>query len=147
HGKGNKVREVPIKGGTLEAIRAWLGYRGTEPGPLVCPVGKGGRIELRRLAPQAILRVGEKRGEGAGVPDFAGHDLRRSYDSALLDRGVDLALASDLAGHNSSVTTRRYDRRGERAQHAAAARLAVPYFRPDAPIRQEQGKASEHIAE
>src|SRR5262245_4480910 len=55
HGKGNKVRKVPIKGGTLEAIRAWLGCRSAEPGPLVCRVGKGGRVELRRIAPQAIL--------------------------------------------------------------------------------------------
>ena len=128
-GKGNKVREVPIKGGTLEAIRTWLGCRGTESGPLVCPVGKGGRVELRRLAPQAILRVCEKRGREAGVPEFAAHDLRRTYISALLDKGVDLSLASDLAGHNSPTTTKRYDRRSERARHAAVEMLVVPYAR------------------
>jgi integrase len=129
HGKGNKVREVPIKGGTLEAIRAWLTQRGSEPGPLVCPVGKAGRVEPRRLAPQAILRVCEKRGGEAGLAGFAAHDLRRTYISALLYQGVDLSLASDLAGHNSPTTTKRYDRRGERARHAAAAALVVPYVR------------------
>jgi len=128
HGKGNKVREVPIKGGTLEAIRAWLACRGAEPGPLVCPVGKGGRVELRRLAPQAVLRVCEKRGRVAGIPGFVAHDLRRTYISTLLDQGVDLSLASDLAGHTSPSTTKRYDRRGERARHAAAAALVVPYI-------------------
>ena len=107
--------------------------RGGEPGPLVCPVEKGGRVELRRLAPQAILRVCEKRGREVGVPEFAAHDLRRSYNSALLDEGVDLSSASDLAGHNSPTTTRRYDRRGERARHAAAASLAVPYTRAPRP--------------
>jgi integrase len=130
HGKGNKVREVPVKGGALEAIRAWVACRGAEPGPLVCPVGKGGRVELRRLAPQAILRVCEKRGRQAGIAGFAAHDLRRSYISALLDQGVDLSLASDLAGHTSPTTTKRYDRRGERARHKAAAALVVPYARP-----------------
>jgi len=133
HGKGNKLREVPVKGGTLEAIRAWLACRGGEPGPMVCPVGKGGRVELRRLAPQAILRVCEKRGREAGIPEFAAHDLRRSYISALLDQGVDLSLASDLAGHTSPTTTRRYDRRAERARNAAAASLAVPYTRVSRP--------------
>jgi len=128
HGKGNKVREVPIKGGTLEAIRAWLAWRGLEPGPLVCPVAKGGRIELRQLAPQAILRVCEKRGREAGLLGFAAHDLRRSYISTLLDQGVDLSLASDLAGHSSPTTTRRYDRRGERARHRAASAVLVPYL-------------------
>jgi len=102
-------------------------------GPLVCPVGKGGHLELRRLAPQAILRVCEKRGREAGLEAFAAHDLRRSYISALLDQGVDLSLASDLAGHNSPTTTHRYDRRGERARHAAAASLAVPYTRAPRP--------------
>ncbi len=47
--------------------------------------------------------------------------------SALLDQGVDLSLASDLVGHCSATTTKRYDRRGERARHAAASVLAVPY--------------------
>jgi len=127
HGKGKKVREVPVKGGTLEAIRAWLSYRGGEPGPLVCPVGKGGRVELRRLAPQSIRRVCEKRGREAGLAGFAAHDLRRTYVSTLLDQGVDLSLASDLAGHSSPTTTKRYDRRREKARHRAAEVLVIPY--------------------
>jgi integrase len=126
-GKGRKVREVPIKGGTLEAIRAWLACRGNEAGSLVCPVRKGGRVAVQRLAPQGVLRVCEKRAREAGVPEFAAHDLRRTYISALLDQGVDLSVASDLAGHSSPDTTKRYDRRGERARHAATAAILVPY--------------------
>ncbi len=128
-GKGNKIREVPIKGGTIEALRAWYDHRGTEPGPLLWPVRKGGRLRSTRLAPQAILRVCEKRAREAGVSGFSPHDMRRSYVSALLDCGVDLATASDLAGHASANTTQRYDRRGERARHAAAAAIAVPFVR------------------
>ena len=127
HGKANKVREVPVKSGTLEAIRAWLAKRGAEPGPLVCPVSRAGRVTINPLAPQAILRVCEKRGREAGIEQFVAHDLRRTFISALLDRGVDLSVASDLAGHSSPVTTKRYDRRGERARHAAASTLVVPY--------------------
>jgi integrase len=127
HGKGNKVRVVPIKGGTIQAIRSWLRCRGLEPGALVCPVSKGGRIVTKQLAPQAILRVCEKRGREADIPGFVAHDLRRTYISALLDQGVDLSVASDLAGHCSPITTKRYDRRGERARHAADATLVVPY--------------------
>jgi len=48
----------------------------------------------------------------------------------LLDRGVDLATAADLAGHASPNTTKRYDRRGERARHAAAEAVVVPYVGP-----------------
>ena len=44
-----------------------------------------------------------------------------------LDQGVDLSVASDLAGHSSPNTTKRYDRRGEGARHAAAQTIVVPY--------------------
>jgi len=50
--------------------------------------------------------------------------------SVLLDRAVDLAKAADLAGHASPNTTKRYDRRGERARHAAAEAIVVPYVGP-----------------
>jgi len=129
HGKGRKVREVPVKGGTLEALRAWLVVRGGEPGPLVYPVRKGGRVVPGRLASQAVLRVCEKRGRQAGLADFGAHDLRRTYISTLLSRGVDRSVASDLAGHSSPNTTRRYDRRGETARHAAAEAAGVPFER------------------
>jgi integrase len=127
HGKGQKIREVPVKSGSLDALRAWLTCRGTGPGPLLCRVRRGGRVELRRLAPQAILRVCEKRGREAGIPGFVAHDLRRTYISALLDLGIDLSVASDLAGHSSPNTTKKYDRRGERARHRAAEAIVVPY--------------------
>lgn len=127
HGKGHKIREVPIKGGTIEAVTAWLDHRGNEPGPLVCRIRKGGRIGLTRLAPQAILRVCAKRRREAGISGFTAHDLRRTYVSVLLDQGVDLSVASDLAGHSSPNTTKRYDRRGEIARHAAAQTIFVPY--------------------
>lgn len=129
-GKGHKIREVPIKGGTLEALKAWLVHRGQEAGPLVCPIRKGGKVEPGRLAPQAILRVCEKRGGEAGIRDFTAHDLRRTYVSVLLDQGVDLSVASELAGHSSPNTTKKYDRRGEGARHRAAEMVVVPYAAP-----------------
>ena len=70
----------------------------------------------------------EKRAREAGVREFAAHDLRRTYISSLLDQGVDLSVASDLAGHSSPNTTKRYDRRGERAAHKAAVAAVIPYW-------------------
>ena len=55
------------------------------------------------------------------------HDLRRTYVSVLLDQGVDLSVASKLAGHSSPNTTTKYDRRGEEAGHRAAETVVVPY--------------------
>jgi integrase/recombinase XerD len=127
-GKGNQIREVPLKNGTVDAMRAWLAHRGEEPGPLLCPVLKGGRIQYRRLSEQAIYKICARRAEQAGIATFTPHDMRRTYISSLLDRGVDISVVSKLCGHHSGPNiTARYDRRGERAKHAAAETLTLPY--------------------
>src|SRR5215471_6041553 len=65
------------------------------------------------------------------------------------------ALPVALAGHHSPTTTRRYDRRRERARHAAAATLVIPYdphpettvLRQNSPIFHAQAYAdAQHIA-
>jgi len=127
HGKGNKDRVVFMRNGGADAIRAWLLFRGTEHGPLVCPVSKSGKIEIRRLTGDTVYRVTMKRGKEAGIKPFGPHDLRRTCLSEMLDRGVDLATVRTWAGHSSSDTTILYDRRGERALETAAGTLAVPY--------------------
>ncbi len=127
-GKGSRVREVPLKNGTVDALRAWLLHRGDEPGPLLCPVLKGGRIRMRHLSTEAIYRICARRAEEAGVPPFTPHDMRRTYISTLLDRGVDISTVSKLVGHASGpAITAKYDRRDERAKHAAAETITVPY--------------------
>lgn len=128
-GKGRQVREVPLKNGSVDALRAWLAHRGQEPGPLFCPVLKGGKMQLgRALSAEAIYRICARRAEQAGVAAFTPHDMRRTYISTLLDRGVDLSVVSKLAGHASGpAITAKYDRRGERAKHAAAETITVPY--------------------
>jgi integrase len=128
-GKGNKDRVVFIRNGAADAIAAWIAFRGDEPGPLLCPVEKSGRIGIRRLTGDTVYRVAQKRGKEAGIKPFGPHDLRRSCLSEMLDRGVDLATARTWAGHASSDTTILYDRRGERALESAAGTLAVPYQR------------------
>lgn len=126
-GKGNKERVAYAKNGSRRALDAWLAHRGGAPGPLLCPVAKGGKLQLRRMTDQAVYDRLAFLGERAGVHDFSPHDMRRSFISNLLDRGADLATVQSLAGHANPATTARYDRRGERAREAAAELLSVPY--------------------
>lgn len=126
-GKGNKDRVCYATDGAKAAIEAWLSARGTEPGPLLCPVNKGGLITMRRLSDQSVLGVVRKRANQAGVSSFSPHDMRRTNVSHLLDSGADLATVQKLAGHASVSTTARYDRRGEVAKKKAAQLLHVPY--------------------
>jgi site-specific recombinase XerD len=126
-GKGNKARVMYATNGAREALGAWFAVRGTEPGPLLTPADKAGRIVLRRLTPESVLdRLAHLAGR-AGIARFSPHDMRRSFISDLLDNGADLAVVQAMAGHANPATTARYDRRGERAKQRAAGLLLVPY--------------------
>lgn len=122
-GKGNKERLVPLPPGALHALRWWIQHRGSDPGPLLLPLGG----PARHVTPQAIYMMLARRARWAGVRAFSPHDLRRSYVSQLLDAGVDLSLVRGLAGHAQVQTTMRYDRRDQVSLAHAAARLRVPF--------------------
>lgn len=125
--KGRKDRIVYLPVGSVKAVKDWLAVRGNEPGPLLHPFDKAGRIIKRRISEQAVTKALQKRGFQAKVAHFSPHDLRRTFISNLLDAGVDLATAASLAGHSSTDVTARYDRRGEAAKKRAIDLLNVPY--------------------
>jgi integrase/recombinase XerD len=126
-GKGNKERAVFIGNGARDALHAWLRVRGGEPGPLLLPVDRHGRVLPRRLTEQTVYDRLRHLAARAGIAAFSPHDCRRSLAGDLLDSGVDLATVQALLGHASPATTARYDRRGERAVRQAAERVQVPY--------------------
>ena len=126
-GKGNKERVIYVSNGALDAVKAWVGHRGDEPGPLLQAVRKGGRMLGRRLSDEAVAERLAWLAERAGVADFSPHDMRRTFVGDLLDAGADIATVQQMAGHASPTTTSRYDRRGERAKQRAAGLLHVPF--------------------
>lgn len=128
HGKGRQERLAYLPAGGRAAVDAWLRVRGDEPGPLLVPVRKGGRVLLRRLSSQAVLYACQKRQRQApGVVPFSPHDLRRTSIGDLLDAGADLSAVQRLAGHAQVTTTTRYDRRPEGVKRKAAELLQVPF--------------------
>lgn len=119
-GKGAKDRAVYLAGDALALMRAWLPHR--PAGALFVAISRTGRVlDDRRLTPAAVRSILLSRCAQAGVAPATPHDMRRTLISSLLDRGVDLATAARVAGHASTDTTARYDRRGERALQAAGA--------------------------
>lgn len=122
-GKGGKDRTVYLPDAAISLVEDWLTIRGTEPGSLLCPIRKGGQVELRQMTPQAVLLIVQKRAQQAGVESFSPHDFRRTFCSDLLDAGIDIVTVQKLAGHASPVTTAKYDRRGEEVKRRAVQKL------------------------
>ncbi|NJO62390.1 MAG: tyrosine-type recombinase/integrase [Richelia sp. RM2_1_2] len=122
-GKGGKDRLVYLPESAIAFINNWLSIRGEEPGPLLYPVRKGGKMYPRHMCPDAVLKIVRRRAIEAGVESFSPHDFRRTFCSDLLDAGVDIVTVQKLAGHASVETTARYDRRGEEVKRKAVQKL------------------------
>jgi integrase/recombinase XerD len=127
YGKGGKDRTVYLPTSGILVVEDWLKVRGRKPGPLLCPIRKGKKVELQRLSPQAVLWIVQKRAQEAGVELFSPHDFRRTFCSDLLDCGTDIVTVQKLAGHASPITTSKYDRRGEETKRRAVENLGIPY--------------------
>ena len=133
HGKGRRERIAYLGAdGCAAAVSAWLAVRGTEDGPLLRAVNKGGKVLAGGMSPRAIGKRVQVLGARAGLGKVSPHMLRRSFATSLLSAGNDLAVTADLMGHARTDTTRLYDRRGESAKRAAASTISVPYVRPGA---------------
>jgi len=128
-GKGDKQREVFLTEEAAAYLGAWLSRTEEIDGPIFCPINKWGRAVGRHMTPTAVAQVVDTVRRRAQLPKLTTHDFRRTFIGELLDAGVDLATAQALAGHSSSATTARYDRRPSATRKAAVDRLRLP--RPD----------------
>lgn len=127
-GKGNRQRRVYAPSGGRRAMDAWIAVRGDVAGPLLAPVSKGGTVQAGAgLSPHALMLRLRRRARQAGIAACTPHDLRRTFVSAALANGADLAMVQALAGHASPITTQRYDHRPEDAKRAAAQLVHVPF--------------------
>lgn len=126
-GKGRKQRAVYVRGGAYKALCAWRNLCIDSAGPIFVPVLKNGKIQYGGLVSQSVYDMLKKRAQQAGVKNFSPHDLRRTFVTHMLERGVDIATVADIAGHSSVNTTRRYDRRPDEMKKQAADKLHFPY--------------------
>lgn len=127
-GKGQKERLVYPPSWAVAALAEWVALRGKKPGPLFCHVDRWQRtfVDHGFLTPETIHNLWRKRVKAAGLSDLTCHDMRRSYISKMLDKGVDIATVAKLAGHSNVQTTAKYDRRPEERKKAAALTLEKP---------------------
>jgi len=122
-GKGNKQRTAYINTESRQIIRKWLNVRGTEAGALFNPITKSSTIQYRKISSQSIYGIIRQRAEQAKIEPCRPHDLRRTFVTHLLEAGIDINTARQLAGHSDIQTTARYDLRDEKSQKRALRQM------------------------
>jgi site-specific recombinase XerD len=83
--------------------------------PLFVSIGKGGRLESKRLSDRAVALI-VKRWAGAARLDpamFSGHSLRAGFVTEALSRNADTFKIMDVTRHKRVDTLRIYDRRAK----------------------------------
>jgi site-specific recombinase XerD len=124
-GKRNKERTVYIVQDVVPLLDSWLTPLGRK-GAMFRQVDRWGNVRDEGMSSTAIGAIVKRVRQKAGLPPLSTHDFRRNYIGELLDAGVDLAQAQQLAGHASPITTATYDRRPEEALRDAADRITLP---------------------
>ena len=107
HGKGGKVRDLPVGEHAVTAINKWLGYRRSLPGADDRAVFLSSRG--KRIAPRTVQMRLKRLAESQGLErDCYPHMLRHSFASHLLESSGDLRAVQELLGHADISTTQIY---------------------------------------
>ncbi|MBI1784278.1 site-specific integrase, partial [Candidatus Sumerlaeota bacterium] len=123
HGKGSKIRFVPVHVGTIGLIEEYMeaaGHRLDLSSPLFKPVRNNATGILDKpLHPngvyQSVVRHYAKLA-GVDVAGFCTHSLRATAATNALDHQADIAKVQEWLGHANIGTTRLYDRRRTRPE-------------------------------
>jgi integrase/recombinase XerD len=136
-GKGNKEREVPLSKHALAEIQAWIRVRKKLEIPLewmFVRVTKDNVIHSRPFSVDAIynlvvswapiLKVNPLDPEEK-TPRLTPHDMRRTFATRALDKGIDVLIVQRWLGHSDPATTGKYDRRAEREAEQAMDKIEI----------------------
>ena len=131
HGKGGKLRNVPVHAGTLDTIADYLASagHGKDPNaPIFMPVranapGASMKSELR---PSGVYRMIKQYAKqvGINVARFGPHAARATAATNALDAGADIAKVQEWLGHANVSTTRVYDHRKTRPEDSPTFKVS-----------------------
>jgi integrase len=111
--KSGKTRHVPLNVEAVAVLRSW---QGAGRAGLVFPGEDGAQMTHLKSAWTGIAKA-------AKLGAFRFHDLRHSFASKLVQRGVDLNTVRELLGHSDFSLTLRYAHLAAENKAAAVAKL------------------------
>lgn len=132
HGKGGKIRYVPVVAAALRLIRRYLDAAGRGPDrttPLFRAVrARDSQNDTRGLSPNALYaqivrRYGALTGVSLEVDGLCVHSMRATAATNALTHHADIARVQEWLGHADVSTTRLYDRRTTRPEDSPSFRV------------------------
>jgi integrase/recombinase XerD len=119
-GKGRKHRQIYLAADILQALLEWKKYRNGNRDALFSKIIKSGKVTDSRLSSSGLDYMLASLQTLSSVEKFTPHDLRRTFITQLLEKGVDINTVRQLAGHSDVSTTTRYDKRDVEWQKKAS---------------------------
>jgi integrase len=104
--KAARGRRVELSNDELIGLEDWLDYRGNAGGPLLCTLGRAGKVEGKRLTTALLKELCERRGKQAEVVDFVPNDLSRSAESLTQHRKAVKKRAAKESQNSPSTAER-----------------------------------------
>jgi len=144
HGKGRKLRSIPLWGTTVIEVRAWLRRNPALRGEAALLPNRDGLAMSRSNVGQRLhLAVTRAAVEQPSLlkKRISPHTLRHTSAMHLLQSGVPFNVIALWLGHESTTTTHRYVEADLAMKEKALARLKAPdsktlrYKPPDSLIR------------
>ncbi len=144
HGKGRKLRSIPLWKSTVVEIRAWLRLNPVLRGEAALLPNRDGQAMSRSNVTQRLnLAVTRAQVEQPSLAKkrVSPHTLRHTSAMHLLQSGVPFNVIALWLGHESTTTTHRYVEADLAMKEKALARLEEPdtkmgrYKAPDSLLR------------
>ena len=144
HGKGRKLRSIPLWKSTVVEIRAWLRLNPVLRGEAALLPNRDGQAMCRSNVTQRLsLAVTRATAEQPSLATkrVSPHTLRHTSAMHLLQSGVPFNVIALWLGHESTTTTHRYVEADLATKEKALARLEAPdtkmgrYKAPDSLLR------------
>jgi len=130
HAKGNKQRVVPFASRCRDALRHYLGFRGSEPGPLF--LAAGGHRTLRpgtALQPNGLKQLLRRLGRQASLAKVHAHRFRHTFATWAIEQDARELDVQYLLGHSTPDMVRRYSATYNSEKAARAHHLFSPAAR------------------
>ncbi|HZY40603.1 MAG TPA: tyrosine-type recombinase/integrase [Anaerolineae bacterium] len=129
HGKGRKLRSIPLWDTTVVEVRAWLRLNPTLRGEAALLPNRDGRAMSRSNVAQRLdLAVTRAAAQQPSIlkKQVSPHTLRHTTAMHLLQSGVPFNVIALWLGHESTTTTHRYVEADLTMKKKALARLEAP---------------------